>query len=181
MTEYPFGDIFPGMMATQEEDLSIEDNKEDNKEEEEDLSVEDDNEEEDIVDEDEDEEIEVTDDVNEVKASKKPRKTSDKPRKTPNRVFNDEDAAYVYANFKNMTNQQLADARGLTTNQVHRIITSIKKHLREQVAGDPVKEDKVEKLISENLTRENQKIGGGSVKSTIEKISMNIIKSLIKQ
>ncbi len=87
------------------------------------------------------------------------------------------DIQFVIKNIRSKSYQDMAEELNLTKSQINRILMDIKKTLRENAKGDEVKEKKVEKYITENLTRSGEKRTGkirGVIKDIVDEITSKI-------
>ena len=101
-----------------------------------------------------------------------------KERKKPNRPITKEDADFVIANLKTMSYPEMAEKCGLTKHQVSRILSEVKRELRDNADG-PEQQAKVEKFITNHLTKpEDQRGNAGEVKAAIREAARSIYQSL---
>ncbi len=170
MAEFPF--IKPDEEVG--DDVVIEDDEEVG----DDVVIEDDEEVDDDVVIEDDEEVDddniVIEDDNVEEETTKKKKTA--VRKTKKEI-EPSDIQFVIKNVKSKSYQDMADELNLTKSQINRILMDIKKTLRENTKGDEVKEKKVEKYITENLTRSGEK-RTGKVREAIKNIVDEITSKL---
>lgn len=132
------------------------------------------------------EETEMTEEVNEkneeataeVTAEVKEKKPVKKRIKPAADMMTSEDVEFIVKNYTVLSIKEISEQRGITTNQVNRVVSQVRTELRKKAEGDESMLEAVEKEIDEKFTRES--VAGkrgknqGPVKNAIDKIVADI-------